>query len=133
VKGSIQIEPIDTAALLKSGNLEIGSIVIFEGIVRAEESSKELRHLFYDAEAEMAEGELNKILGEASSRFNLIDAVAVHRIGIVKPGEISLFVAVSSKHRKEGFEACDFIVEAIKQRLPIWKKDHFADGTEAWH
>jgi molybdopterin synthase catalytic subunit len=133
VKGAIQTEPIDTADLLKSGNLETGSIVIFEGIVRAEKSSKEISHLFYDAEVEIAEGELNRILDEASSRFTIIDAIAVHRIGIVRPGEISLFVAVSSKHRNEGFQACAFIVDAIKQRLPIWKKDHFADGTEAWH
>ncbi|MCL4447949.1 MAG: molybdenum cofactor biosynthesis protein MoaE [Thermoplasmatales archaeon] len=133
MKGIIQTDPIDRSALLKRGNFEIGSTVTFEGIVRRTESSKEIIHLFYDSDQKLAEEELNRILDEAVEKFGLIDSIAVHRVGMVKPGEISLLVAVSSSHRKEGFEGCSYIVEAIKQRLPIWKKDHFKDGTESWH
>lgn len=133
VKGTVQTEPIDLSSLLETEDLNTGSVVTFEGIVRKTESSKELLHLFYEAEKELAENELNKILEEAFTKFTLIDALAVHRVGIVKPGELSLLVSVSSSHRKEGFEACRYIVEEIKTRLPIWKKDHFVDGTETWH
>lgn len=133
VKGLIQREFIDTTKLLESKELNVGSTVTFQGIVRNIESSRELSHLFYDADEKLATTEINKILGEAKERYGLIDAIAIHRIGIVKPGETSLFVAVNSTHRKEGFDGCKFIVDAIKERLPIWKKDHFVDGTESWH
>jgi molybdopterin synthase catalytic subunit len=119
--------------MLKTHNLEIGSSVVFEGIVRKTESSKELTHLFYESDEKLAEEELNRILEEAHRKFNLIDALAVHRVGLVKPGEVSLLVAVYSSHRRESFEACRYIVEAVKSELPIWKKDHFADGSESWH
>lgn len=133
MKGIIQTDPIDESALLRTSNLEIGSSVVFRGIVRKSESSRELSHLFYDSDEKLAGEELNKILEETGRKFELIDAVAVHRIGIVKPGEVSLLVAVFSSHRKESFEACIYIVEAVKARLPIWKKDHFMDGSESWH
>ncbi|MGC8563051.1 MAG: molybdenum cofactor biosynthesis protein MoaE [Thermoplasmata archaeon] len=133
MKGLIQREFIDTTKLLESKELNVGSTVTFQGIVRNIESSRELSHLFYDADEKLATTEINKILEEAKERYGLIDAIAIHRIGIVKPGETSLFVAVNSTHRKEGFDGCKFIVDAIKERLPIWKKDHFVDGTESWH
>jgi molybdopterin synthase catalytic subunit len=133
VKGRIQTDPIDVSYPFKDSNLNIGSIVTFRGIVRDTESSRTLRHLFYDADEGLASEEINKVLEEAVRRYKLIDAIAVHRIGVVKPGETSLFVAVGSTHRKEGFEACSYIVDSIKERLPIWKKDHFVDGTESWH
>ncbi len=133
MKGTIQTDPIDASAILRTRNLEIGSSVVFEGIVRKTESTKELAHLFYESDEKLAEEELNKILKEAHTKFNLIDAFAVHRVGVVEPGEVSLLVAVYSSHRREAFEACSYIVEAIKSGLPIWKKDHFADGSESWH
>lgn len=133
MKGTIQTEPIEASIFFRSSSPEVGSKVIFEGIVRKTESSRDLAHLFYDADEKIAENELNAILREAEEKYGLIDAIAVHRVGIVKPGEVSLLVVVNSSHRKEGFEACSYIVESIKQRLPIWKKDHFIDGTESWH
>ena len=133
VKGVIQRESIDASKLLELRESNVGSTVTFQGIVRKSESSRDLSHLFYDADEKLATVEINKILEEAKEKYGFIDAVAIHRIGIVKPGETSLFVAVNSTHRKEGFDACIFIVDAIKERLPIWKKDHFVDGTESWH
>ena len=133
MKGVIQRESIDASKLSEPRELNVGSTVTFQGIVRDTESSRELSHLFYDADEKLATVELNKILEEAKEKYGLIDAIAIHRIGIVKPGETSLFVAVNSTHRKEGFDGCKFIVDAIKERLPIWKKDHFVDGSESWH
>ena len=133
MKGVIQRESIDASKLLEPRELNVGSTVTFQGIVRNTESSRELSHLFYDADEKLATVEINKILEEAKEKYGLIDAIAIHRIGIIKPGETSLFVAVNSTHRKEGFDGCKFIVDAIKERLPIWKKDHFVDGSELWH
>ena len=133
MKGVIQRESIDVSKLLELRESNVGSTVTFQGIVRKSESSRDLSHLFYDADEKLATVEINKILEEAKEKYGFIDAVAIHRIGIVKPGETSLFVAVNSTHRKEGFDGCKFIVDAIKERLPIWKKDHFVDGSESWH
>ncbi len=133
VVGRIQREPIEVEPFLKSYDMGVGSIITFQGIVRKTESSRELEYLFYEAEEKLATEELTRLLTEAKEKFNLIDALAVHRIGIVNPGEISLLVVVNSGHRNEGFKACSFIVDAIKERLPIWKKDHFVDGEETWH
>lgn len=133
MKGVIQRESIDASKLLEPRELNVGSTVTFQGIVRNTESSRELSHLFYDADEKLATVEINKILEEAKEKYGLIDAIAIHRIGIIRPGETSLFVAVNSTHRKEGFDGCKFIVDAIKERLPIWKKDHFVDGSESWH
>ncbi|MEM0141379.1 MAG: molybdenum cofactor biosynthesis protein MoaE [Thermoplasmatales archaeon] len=110
-----------------------GAIVMFEGIVRKYEGNKELSFLYYEAEQAMAEKELMKILMEAKARYAIQDAMAVHRIGRLMPGERSLLVKVASSHRKEGFEACLFIVDELKERVPIWKKDIYKDGTEQWH
>ena len=133
MKGIIQTDSIVPETLHKLSGFETGAKVCFEGIVRKTESGKELAHLFYDSDEKLAGAEMNKILEEAKEKFKLMDAVAVHRVGIVKPGEISLYVAAYSSHRREGFEACSYIVEEIKTRLPIWKKDHFLDGSESWH
>jgi molybdopterin synthase catalytic subunit len=133
VKGRIQKEPIDISDPFRGRDHSIGAVVTFQGVVRSTEASRELKHLFYEADERLASDEMNKVLEEAVTKYKLIDAIAVHRIGVIKPGETSLFVAVGSTHRKEGFEACDYIVDSIKERLPIWKKDHFVDGTESWH
>ena len=133
MKGQIQTSSIDFASYIESSDHSVGSTVTFQGIVRNMESSKELKHLFYEADEKLAIEEMNRILDDAIKKFNLIEAKAVHRIGMVKPGETSLLVVVHSSHRKEGFEACEYIVDVIKERLPVWKKDHFLDGSESWH
>ncbi len=131
--GRIQTDPIEVEDPFRDRGHDIGAVVTFLGVVRDKESSKELKHLFYEADETLASEEMNKVLDEAIKKYSLIDAIAIHRIGIINPGEISLFVAVCSMHRKESFEACSFIVDSIKERLPIWKKDHFVDGSESWH
>ncbi len=110
-----------------------GSIIIFKGIVRRKEGSRNISYLHYEAEINIAEEEMIKILGEAMNNFKIIDANAVHRIGNIKPGEVSLLVTVFSEHREEGFRSCIYIVDNIKTRVPIWKQDVFEDGTMRWH
>lgn len=130
---SVQDEPIDNESLLETGNNEIGSVVTFRGIVRETENSKKLKGLYYESEKSLAREELERVIKETKEKFGVCDINAVHRVGMLNPGDISLLVVVFSTHRKEGFEACEYMVERIKERLPIWKKDIFLDETERWH
>ncbi len=107
-----------------------GSVVIFTGIVRGKNRGKEVIRLEYEVYKEMAEDEIMRICEEAKEKFGLKDAVVIHRIGILYPGEVAVVVAVSSGHRKEGFEGCKYIIDEIKKRVPIWKKEVFVDGEE---
>ncbi|MGC8547212.1 MAG: molybdenum cofactor biosynthesis protein MoaE [Thermoplasmata archaeon] len=131
MKAKIQFGNIDE----EIGNCgeNTGAIIIFRGIVRKKESGKDIAYLHYEAEIDLAEVELKKILEEAKNNFKIIDASAIHRIGDIRPGEESLFVSVLSEHREEGFRCCMFIVDSIKNRLPIWKQDVYEDGTKKWH
>ncbi len=110
---------------------ETGALVTFSGIVRETEGGRELKSLFYEAKETMAQKKMSEIIEDAMSRFGLIDAIAVHRIGDVKTGETSVFVVAASMHRKNAFKGCEFIIDRIKQDCPIWKKDIFTDG-ERW-
>lgn len=78
----------------------------------------------------MAVGEIKKIIEEASSRWGLLGWAVSHRIGTLKPGEVSVAIAVSTPHRKDSFAACQFIIDELKAHAPIWKKEVFEDGEE---
>ncbi len=110
---------------------ETGGLVTFSGIVRMTESGRELKSLFYEAHESMALKKIKEILEDAIKRFGLLDAIAIHRIGEVQVGEISVFTAAASIHRKDAFRGCEFIIDRIKLDCPIWKKDVFTDG-ERW-
>jgi|YelNatPaOPRAMG01_1025707.scaffolds.fasta_scaffold07467_7 molybdopterin synthase catalytic subunit len=133
MKWSIQESPIDYSSLIISPGRETGSVVVFQGIVRGTDESRQLKALYYDSDADLAKQELKNIMDEAIGKFKVDDINAVHRIGMIEPGEISLLVIVFSKHRKDGFRACEYVVDEIKSRLPIWKKDIFIDDSERWH
>ena len=110
---------------------QTGGLVTFSGIVRKTESGRELKSLFYEAHESMALKKIKEILEDAIKRFGLLDAIAIHRIGEVQVGEISVFTATASIHRKDAFRGCEFIIDRIKLDCPIWKKDIFKDG-ERW-
>lgn len=130
----IQDESIDVVPLLSSTNpSKTGAMVTFHGIVRGTDHDQKLSALHYEAYKEMAESELAAIGSEAKSEFELYDVRIVHRIGLLKPGETSLFVAVEAEHRERAFSGCTAIVDRIKERAPIWKKDLFVGGDEKWH
>ncbi len=113
-------------------NPQAGSLVCFEGIVRNHNEGKAVLSLEYEAYESLAENEAAKILSEARQNFSIISAVCVHRTGLLHIGEAAVFVGVTSAHRDASFQACRFIIDEIKTRLPIWKKETYQDGSADW-
>lgn len=109
-----------------------GAQVTFRGLVRNHNEGRTVIALDYEAYPELAISEGETILAEAVSRFGLDDARAVHRTGKLVIGEMAVMVDVLSGHRGEGFAACRWIIDQIKDRLPIWKHEHYAEGDQEW-
>jgi molybdopterin synthase catalytic subunit len=116
---------IDTAC-----SLEAGAVNVFVGTVRNSAQGKNVLWLEYEAYEAMAVSEIRKITDEASHRWPILGYGISHRVGTLKPGEVSVVVAVSTPHRKDSFEACQFIIDNLKAKAPIWKKEVFQDGEE---
>lgn len=110
----------------------VGAVVSFLGVVRRETEEGEVERIFYDCYPEVAERELNKIREEAVRNFGLKDAAILHRIGDVPTGEVALLVIAESTHRREAFEAAMWMVDEVKRRAAIWKKEIFSDGRSKW-
>jgi molybdopterin synthase catalytic subunit len=110
---------------------ESGAVATFDGMVRNHAREKPVTHLYYEAFEEMALKELEKIRAEAMQRWPLNGMAIVHRVGRMEIGESSVFIAVSSAHRGDAFEACRFAIDTLKTTVPIWKKEHYEDG-EVW-
>jgi len=113
-------------------NVEAGGYVAFEGWVRNHNEGRSVQRLKYEAYEAVCVSEGNAILAEAKERFGLLEAACVHRTGPLALEDIAVWVGVSSPHRGEAFEACRFIIDAVKHRLPIWKKEYYADGDSGW-
>lgn len=109
-----------------------GAVAVFEGRVRSLNEGRPVAALEYEAYQAMAEAEGRRILQEAAGHFAIIHAGAVHRIGRLGIGDVALFVMTASMHRKSAFAALCFIVDEIKARVPIWKKEHYVDGAAQW-
>jgi len=133
VEAVISAAPIDAAALVRnvSGPGE-GAVLLFLGTVRDHNRDRRVERLDYEAFAPMARKELVAICQEAAGSFDLAGVSAVHRTGRLVPGEASLGVAVAAAHRDAAYRGSRWIVEEIKRRLPVWKREAYADGTEAW-
>jgi molybdopterin synthase catalytic subunit len=116
---------IDTAS-----SLNAGAVNVFVGTVRNNAHGKNVVWLEYEAYETMAVGEIRKIIDDASHRWPLLGWAVSHRIGTLKPGEVAVAVAVSTPHRKDSFEACQYIIDTLKVKVPIWKKEVFEDGEE---
>jgi molybdopterin synthase catalytic subunit len=111
-------------------SLAAGAVNVFIGTVRNNAKGKNVVWLEYEAYETMAVAEIRKIIDEASHRWPLLGWAVSHRIGTLKPGEVSVVVAVSTPHRKDSFEACQFIIDTLKEKAPIWKKEVFENGEE---
>ena len=109
-----------------------GASVCFEGWVRDHNEGRRVMSLDYEAYAPVAEKEGQLILREASSRFELFAARCQHRSGALELGDCAVWVGVSSAHRGAAFDACRYIIDEVKSRVPIWKKEHYADGDSDW-
>ena len=113
-------------------NPEAGGAVSFEGRVRNINKGKKVTLLEYQVYEEMAVLEGKKVVEEAFKLFPIKDAVCVHRYGQLKIGERAVWILVTSKHRKEAFKACQYIIDEVKNRVPLWKKEFYEDESEAW-
>jgi molybdopterin synthase catalytic subunit len=124
---------IDTAAarreLLDAG---AGGYVSFEGWVRDFNEGHEVVRLEYEAFQELAVKEGDRIVSEALQRFPVRHALCVHRVGSLDLEDMAVWVGVSSVHRGEAFEACRYIIDEVKHRVPIWKKEHYRSGDSGW-
>jgi MoaE-MoaD fusion protein len=127
---SIVRDPIDTQRIisnLKRG--DDGAVVMFEGTVRNQTRGRKTLYLDYEAYEPMALQEMDSLAAKALERFQVRDTVLVHRLGKLEIGETSVLIAVVSAHRAAAFEACRWLIDTLKRTVPIWKKEHFADGA----
>ncbi|MBM3890613.1 MAG: molybdenum cofactor biosynthesis protein MoaE [Verrucomicrobia bacterium] len=130
---SLSDQPIVADALREAlYNPAAGALVVFEGRVRNENEGKPVRSLEYEAYADMATREGNQLLDEARQRFGALDIRCVHRVGRLQVGELAVWVGVSAAHRDAAFRACRYVIDELKRRLPIWKKEFYADGNAHW-
>ena len=125
--------PIDTVAGREAlADRACGGYATFEGWVRDHNEGRAVQRLEYEAFAALAEREGERIVAEAITRFGVQHAACVHRIGDLGLGEMAVWVGVSSAHRAEAFAACRYIIDEVKHRVPIWKKEHYVDGDSGW-
>ena len=126
-------EPIDPARMLGSVvSPADGAALLFRGVVREENDGREVSHLEYSAYAPMAEREMLRIAGEARERFGTGAIHVVHRVGLLRIGEASVAIAVASPHRGEAYEASRYVIEQLKRRVPVWKREGYVDGEAEW-
>lgn len=108
-----------------------GGIVNFVGTVRNDTSGKEVKQLDFSSYEPMALKEMQKIADRALVEFDIHKIAIHHAVGLLQIGEVPVIIAVSAKHRKAAFEACEFTIDTLKETVPIWKKEYFTDG-EVW-
>jgi molybdopterin synthase catalytic subunit len=129
----VQNQDIDTCAqtaVLTSGRTDIGALVCFTGLCR-DEGSK-LAALEIEHYPGMAEAEISRVAHDAASRWPISGIIAIHRHGVIRPGETIVFVAAASAHRRAAFEAADFVMDYLKTSAPFWKKQHMQQSIGDW-
>ena len=120
--------PIDISALVGTDPQD-GAACLFVGVVRNEHKGRRVERLEYEAYEEMALPLMEEIAAETRRRFPVSAVRLVHRVGRLKIGEASVAVAIASPHRAEAFEACRYAIDALKAKVPIWKKEYYKDGA----
>jgi len=130
---SVSKSPIDPDALRRELiDPAAGAYCSFEGWVRNLNEGQTVLRLEYEAYAPLAISEGEKVLAAAQEKWPHLHAHCVHREGLLEIGDCAVWVGVSSPHRDEAFQACRYIIDEIKVRLPIWKKEHYVDGNSGW-
>ena len=133
VRTAIVEQAIDASALLgEVAQNRNGACILFVGTVRDVNDGSHVTALDYSAYTDMAETELAAIVLEASERWSTPDIVVEHRIGSLALGDASVAIAVAHPHRGEAYEASRYIIEELKRRLPVWKREHYEDGRSEW-
>lgn len=126
-------DPIDPATLRRALAADAaGAFVAFEGWVRDHNGGRAVALLEYEAYAALAVSEGEAILEEAAERFAVEAVHAVHRTGRLAIGDLAVWVGVSAAHRGAAFDACRYVIDEVKARVPIWKREHYADGSVEW-
>ncbi|HKZ74792.1 MAG TPA: molybdenum cofactor biosynthesis protein MoaE, partial [Steroidobacteraceae bacterium] len=125
--------PLDIAQLRAMlADPACGGYAAFEGWVRNHNEGARVTRLEYEAFEPLAVKEGERIIAEAAARFGVEHARCVHRIGDLAIGELAVWVGVSARHRDEAFRACRYIIDEVKHRVPIWKKEHYENGDSGW-
>ena len=125
--------PFDTATLrARLLDARVGGYASFEGWVRDHNDGRAVNGLHYEAYAALAGAEGEKVLAEALEKFDILDAACVHRTGDLAIGELAVWVGVAAAHRDAAFAACRYIIDEVKSRVPIWKRERYADGDAGW-
>jgi molybdopterin synthase catalytic subunit len=123
-------EPIEAEKLVAGAKRgEDGAVVVFDGIVRNNSRGRRTLYLDYEAYEEMALGQMKELGAEARARFGVHRVTIVHRLGRLEVGETSVLIVVASAHRAQAFDACRWLIDTLKQTVPIWKKETFVDGA----
>jgi molybdopterin synthase catalytic subunit len=130
---AIVTEPIDTSAVLRDVESPArGASILFVGTVRETNDGRQVSGMEYTAYTAMAEREMQSILDEAANKFPGSFTVIVHRIGELAIGDASVAIATSHPHRSAAYAANRYAIEQLKTRVPIWKREHYIDGTREW-
>ena len=133
MKSLVQITevPIEAEAVIQLvRTADSGAVNVFIGTVRNSTNNKEVVALEFEAYEAMAIKEINKIIEQIKDRWPINGIAIHHRVGVLAIGDIPVVIAVSTPHRQQGFEACQYAIDTLKQTVPIWKKEIFADGEE---
>lgn len=131
---AVTTDPIDPARLMArvGGDPQDGASVIFTGTVRNSNQGRPVSGMEYEGYAEMAGEQLAAIVAEACERAGSDRVAAVHRLGSLQVGEVSVAVAVAAPHRGQAFAGARHVIEEVKRRLPVWKREHYTDGQTEW-
>jgi molybdopterin synthase catalytic subunit len=133
IRSALVDRPIDAADLIAEvARNSNGATVLFVGTVRETNQGRAVTGMEYTAYRSMAECEMAEILREASQRFSTRDIVLEHRLGTLELGEASVAIAVAHPHRGLAYDASRYIIEQLKKRVPIWKLEHYIDGSRVW-
>ena len=130
---SLSAQPIDVAALRAALSHDAaGGVVVFEGVVRDHNAGRAVRGLAYQAYDALAASEGTRIVDEARARHAVEALVCVHRVGELAIGDVAVFVGASAAHRAAAFDAVRWVIDEVKRRVPIWKKERYTDGDSEW-
>lgn len=129
----ISEHPLDPAALKASlADAHAGACVTFEGWVRNHNDGRPVLALDYEAYGALAEKEGARIVAEALAKFPVTSVICIHRTGALQIGDLAVWVGVAAAHRGAAFDACRYLIDEVKARVPVWKKEHYADGSTEW-
>lgn len=124
------LESVDWTDTL--ADCEAGALVVFQGRVRNRNHHRNVTRIDYEIYEELSRTEFERIVEDARRRHDILGVRCAHRAGTVKVGEMAVWIGVAARHRRDAFQACELILNQIKQRLPIWKKETYEDGVSAW-